>query len=285
MSRKYNGIARLSAGVGISRARRCELVYRFTRPLVQPVQPPAPRIIHNTVHQTVLHLHQTTHQHIRSQVTVRTDGHGRAALLVRQNAAIQANESVMDPSRPVWTARRLLRILSMESARRTMRPFYREMFRGFLEQEREAHRGKPAQSLLLVQSILNRRQTLDVLRRFYQRTSESLDRTFLYSLIFRRYVRTIKQAGTHTLIRTYAARELPVPDDLRHLPTVRRFSPPLEPQIQQPAVQNVDAKERTLSKQEDMFRINDAGFNILARRVADMLGRQQRLESLRRGGM
>ena len=82
LSRHYS-MARLSAGVGLARAgrhsrsaRSPELVYRSTRPIVQTLQPPAPRIIRNTVHQTVVHLHQTTHQHLRSQITARAGGQG-----------------------------------------------------------------------------------------------------------------------------------------------------------------------------------------------------------------
>lgn len=285
-------IARLSAGAGLSRAgrhgrhtRAQELVYRNTRPLVQTVQPPAPRIIQNTVHQTVVHLHQTTHQHIRSQITARAGGQGHTTLLVRQSAASPAEGSVIDSSRPAWTARRLLRILSMESARRTMRPFYQEMFQGFLEQSQEAHRGKPAQSLLLVQRLLGRHQTLTTLRRFYQRTVEQLDGAILRRLICRQFVRTIRQEQSDGFIYRYAKREMPVPEDLRRLAVAKRHSLPPPP----PSEQEVDpvrqAEPQKPLPPSNPPCLSGSDFQALVRGVADALSRQSRLDTLRRGGI
>lgn len=290
---RHCSMARLSAGVGLSRAgrhspsaRSQELVYRSTRPIVQTPPPPAPKIIQNTVHQTVVHLHQTTHQHIRSQITARAGGQGHTTLLVRQSAAHPAEENVMDPSRPMWTARRLLRILSMESARQTMRPFYQTMFRGFWEQEREAHRGKPEQSLLLVQSMLGRHQTLTTLRRFYQRTVEKLDDAIFHTLIRRQSVRYIRQEENGSFLQRYVRRETPVPEDLRYLPAAKRFtSPP------QPLPEQEDGQERQAEAQKQApppsssFLLNSGDFQVLVRGVADALNRQSRLDSLRRGGM
>lgn len=95
--------------------------YRSTRPLVQPIRQSTTQIVRNTIQQTVLHLHKT--------------------------AAFTQTGREIDPSRPAWTAQRLLRVLSMESARRTLQPFYRDMFRGFWTQEREAYRSRPSQAL------------------------------------------------------------------------------------------------------------------------------------------
>lgn len=285
-------MARLSAGAGVSRAgrhsrnvRSQELVYRSTRPIVQTVQPPAPQIIQNTVHQTVVHLHQTTHQHLRSQITASAGERGRTTLLVRQSAALPEEENTMDPSRPAWTARRLLRILSMESARQTMRPFYQEMFQGFWERQREEHRGKPAQSLLLVQSILGRHQTLATLRRFYRQTVEKLDGTIFHSLIRRQYVRYIRQDESGGFTHRYASREAPVPEDLRRLPAAKRFPP----SPQSPPEREYD-RERLAEAQKpappaNSFRLSGSDFQVLVRGVADALSRQSRLNSLRRGGM
>ena len=282
-------MTRLSAGAGLSRAgrhgrsgRAQELVYRNTRPMVQTVQPPAPRIIQNTVHQTVVHLHQTTHQHIRSQIIAGADGRNRTTLLVRQSAAFPAEERVMDPSRPAWTARRLLRILSMESARQTMRSFYQEMFRGFLEQEREAHRGRPAQSLLLVQSVLGRHQTLATLRRFYRRTVEQLDGTILHSLVRRRYVRYVRQDAEGGFIHRYAGREAPVPEDLRRLSAAKRFLPPMQTPPEREPDHEVEPQKQVLPA--NGLQLSGSDFQLLVRGVADALNRQSRLASLRQGG-
>lgn len=285
-------IARLSAGAGLSRAgrhgrhtRAQELVYRNTRPLVQTVQPPAPRIIQNTVHQTVVHLHQTTHQHIRSQITARAGGQGHTTLLVRQSAASPAEGSVIDSSRPAWTARRLLRILSMESARRTMRPFYQEMFQGFLEQAQEAHRGKPAQSLLLVQRLLGRHQTLTTLRRFYQRTVEQLDGAILRRLICRQFVRTIRQEQSDGFIYRYAKREMPVPEDLRRLAVAKRHSLPPPPPPEQEVDPVRQAEPQKPLPPSNPTCLSGSDFQALVRGVADALSRQSRLDTLRRGGI
>lgn len=252
---------------------------------MQTVQPAAPRIIQNTVHQTVVHLHQTTHQHIRSQITARADGQGHTTLLVRQSAASPAEGSVIDPSRPAWTARRLLRILSMESARRTMRPFYQEMFQGFLEQAQEAHRGKLAQSLLLVQRLLGRHQTLTTLRRFYQRTVEQLDGAILRRLICRQFVRTIRQEQSGGFIYRYAKREMPVPEDLRRLAVAKRHSLPPPP----PSEQEVDpvrqAEPQKPLPPSNPPCLSGSDFQALVRGVADALSRQSRLDTLRRGGI
>ena len=260
-------------------------MYRSTRPIVQTVQPPAPRIIQNTVHQTVVHLHQTTHQHLRSQITARAGGQGHTTLLVRQSAASPAEGSVIDPSRPAWTARRLLRILSMESARQTMRPFYQAMFQGFWEQERETRRGKPEQSLLLVQSILGRHQTLATLRRFYQRTVEQLDDAVFHTLIRRQSVRYIRQEENGGFLHRYARRETPVPEDLRYLPAAKRLASPPQPPPEREAAPGRQAEAQKQAPPENGFRMSGSDFQILVRGVADALSRQSRLDSLRRGGM
>lgn len=290
---RHCSMARLSAGVGLSRAgrhsrsaRSPELVYRSTRPIVQTVQPPATKIIQNTVHQTVVHLHQTTHQHLRSQITASAGGRGHTTLLVRQSGAIPPEENAMDPSRPAWTARRLLRILSMESARQTMRPFYQQMFQGFWERQREEHRGKPAQSLLLVQSVLGRHQTLTTLRRFYQQTVEKLDGAIFHSLIRRQYVRHIRQEENGGFLHRYARRETPVPEDLRYLPAAKRLASPPQPPPEQELDREQQAEaQRPAPPPESSFRLSSGDFQILVRGVADALSRQSRLDSLRRGGM
>ncbi len=286
-------MVRLSAGVGSSRAgrhsysaRSPELVYRSTRPIVRTVQPPATKIIQNTVHQTVVHLHQTTHQHLHSQITARTGGRGHTTLLVRQSTALPAEENAMDPSRPAWTARRLLRILSIESARQTMRPFYQAMFQGFWEQQREEYRGKPAESLLLVRSVLGRHQTLATLRRFYRQTVEKLDGAIFHSLIRRQYVRYIRQDGDGGFLHRYASREVPVPEDLRYLSTAKRFPPSPQPPPEREAAPDRQAEvQKQAPPPASSFFLSGSDFQILVRGVADALSRQSRLDSLRRGGM
>lgn len=287
---RRSSIARLSGGAGLSRAGRHsrtalsqELVYRNTRPLVQPVQPPAPRIIQNTVHQTVVHLHQTTHQHILNRLSAARDGQGNTMLLVKQTAMQPASASAIDDSRPALAARRMLRVLSTESARQTLRPFYRNVLQELLERERDEYRNKPAQSLLLVQSMLGRHQTLTTLRRFYRRTTEQLDSSVFHSLIYRKYIRHIQQDGEGGFVHRYVNRELSVPEDLRLLPVAKRLPPPPPPEHE-----TVREPQTALPKPSPPpaygLRLSNNDFQMLVRGVADVLGRQSRLNSLRRGG-
>ncbi len=284
-----NKTARLTAGAKTPRAgrhsrtaRSCELFYRRARPPQRPLQPP-PKIIHNTIHQTVVHLHPASHCHTQSRITVQTARHGRAALLVGRAPAAPAAGHGLDLSRPSRIARRLLRILSMESARRIMRPFYQDMFRRFWAREREARPGKPAR--FLPPDFPDRRRTLCILYSLFRRTSRTLEETVLQSLLFRRYARTSQRAGERILLYRYAIRELPVAEDLRRLPPAGRVSPPPEPQVRGPAARAPERRESAPPKPEGVFRLNGAEFQILVSRVADTLGRQRRLESLRQGGM
>lgn len=269
-------MARLFPGGKTPRAGRRnpqspELVHRTARPPARPAPPPAPRIIQNTVHQTVVHLHQTTHQHIRSWIAAGTGGRG-PVLLVRQTAPPPGNGHIMDPSRPVRTARRLLRILSTESVRRIMLPFYRKLFRGFWEQGERL--GKPSRPLP-AEALPNHRP--------YRRIGEPPAGTILRSRVFRRHVRITVQTGEHIFFRRYTVRELPVPADLRCLPAARRIPPAPEPPAQAPA--SLPAETKGPPKPAGTLLLDDAGLRILTGRVAEELGRQNRLESLRRGGM
>ena len=123
-------------------ARHLELAHRTMRPPARPVPPPAPRIIQNTIHQTVVHLHQTTHQRVFNRFTAA--GYGTAALIVRQAPAPPAPEDGIDPSRPTLIAHKLLRILSADSAQRVLQPFFYRIYQGFREQEREIWRSRPS---------------------------------------------------------------------------------------------------------------------------------------------
>lgn len=281
---RYSSVARLANRRHSLSARLPELVYRTARPLARPTPPPAPRIIQNTVHQTVVHLHQTTHQHILNRLSAARDPRGNTALLVRQTAVGPASDGPMDESRPALAARRMLRVLSTESARQTLRPFYREMLQGLLEEKREEYRGRPAHSLLLVQAVLGRRRTLDTLRRFYRRIVNHLDESSLQNMIFRRSVRHIWRDETGGLVHRYARRELDVPEELCRLPAAKPVPSPMQPP--EPEDRREPEKRRPEPPPvEHGLRLTDRDFRVLVRGVADALGRQSRLESLRRGGM
>lgn len=281
---RYSSVARLANRRHSLSARLPELVYRTARPLARPTPPPAPRIIQNTVHQTVVHLHQTTHQHILNRLSAARDPRGNTALMVRQTAVGPASGGPMDESRPALAARRMLRVLSTESARQTLRPFYREMLQGLLEEKREEYRGRPAHSLLLVQAVLGRRRTLDTLRRFYRRIVNHLDESSLQNMIFRRSVRHIWRDETGGLVHQYAHRELDVPEELCRLKEAKPVPSPMQPP--EPEDRREPEKRRPEPPPvEHGLRLTDCDFRVLVRGVADALGRQSRLESLRRGGM
>lgn len=120
-----------------------ELIYRRTIPLTQTIRQPAPQIIHNTVRQTVVHLHQTTHQHVINRFAAA--GNGITELIVRQAPAHPRPEDSIDPSRPTLMANKLLRVLSTESAQKILQPFFYRIVQHFLEQEREVWRSRPSQ--------------------------------------------------------------------------------------------------------------------------------------------
>lgn len=284
---RYGSVARLAGDRRRSRAGRFgsrppELVYRSTRPLVRTVQLPAPRIIQNTVHQTVVHLHQTTRQHVLNRLSAAGDGRGGATLAIQP-----ADGGAMDGSRPALTARRMLRILSTESARRTLWPFYQELFQELLNREREKYRGRPEKSLLLVQSILDRHQMLTSLRRLYRPPANKPDGARVHMLVCQRYVRHIRQDGEADYFHRYASRQRMTPEDLRQLPAARR-SPPLphpHPHDRERSREPGERRTQAPPVPASGLRLSDADFQLLVRGVAGALGRQSRLEALRRGGM
>lgn len=281
---RYSSVARLASRRHGLSARPPELVYRTARPLAWPAPPPAPRIIQNTVHQTVVHLHQTTHQHILNRLSAARDPRGNTALLVRQTAVGPASGGPMDESRPALAARRMLRVLSTESARQALRPFYRELLQGLLEEKREEYRGRPAHSLLLVQTLLGRRRTLDALSLCYRQFVNQIIESSLQTLIHRWSVRHIWREEPGGLTHRYARREPDGPEELCRLPEAKRVSAPIPPP--EPEERREPEKRRPEpSPVERGLRLTDREFQVLVRGVADALGRQSRLESLRRGGM
>lgn len=145
------GAARLAGGLRRSRAGRHgrggtppELIYRSVAAPARPVRQPAPQIIHNTIHQTVVHLHQTTQQRVFNQFTAA--GTEAAELIVRQTPTLPAPEGGIDSSRPTLMAGRLLRILSTGSARKVLQPYFDRIVRDVLEQEREIWQSRPSQA-------------------------------------------------------------------------------------------------------------------------------------------
>jgi len=230
-----------------------------------------------------VHFHQTTHQHILNRLSAVGDGRGNTTLLVRQTALPPPPDGEMDVSRPALAARRMLRVLSTVSARQTLRPFFREQLQELLGQEREEYRGKPARSLLLVQNILGRSQTLAVLRRFFRETTER--RSIVHNLIYHSYVRRYRQDGESGPIPRYARRELALPEDLRGLYVAKRLPPPQQLPEPEEAPESRKEPQKSAPPPAGVLSLSEADFQGLVRGVADALNRQSRLDSLRRGGM
>lgn len=154
-----------------------------------------------------------------------------------------------------------------------------------LEQEREEYRSKPAQSLMLVQSMLGRHRTLTTLHRFYQRTMEQLDGSIFHRFVYRKYVRRFQQEESRGLFHRYVSCELEVPEDLRRLFIAKRILSPPPPTEQEAEREPVSEFPRLATPPTSSFHLSGSDFQILVRGVADALGRQNHLDSLRRGGM
>lgn len=282
---RYSSVARLASRRHGLSARPPELVYRTARPLARPAPPPAPRIIQNTVHQTVVHLHQTTHQHILNRLSAARDPRGSTALLVRQTAVGPPPDGPTDESRPALAARRMLRVLSTESARQALRPFYRELLQGLLEEKREEYRGRPAHSLLLVQTLLGRHRTLDALSLYHRQVVNQNSEYSLQTLIHRWSVRHIWREEPGVLVHRYARREPDGPEELCRQPEAKRPPAPTPPPEPEEPREPEKRRPEPPPPAERGLRLTDREFQVLVRGVADTLGRQSRLESLRRGGM
>lgn len=248
---RYRSLARLRSGPARSAAGRhgcgqpcVRLVYRLDRPAVQP-----PPVVHHTVQQTVVQLHQVNHQHILNRVLPPGTA-CRAAMLVLARPPARRAEAgnALDPSRPSWTAQRMLRILRMQSAQRILQPLFQDLLHTVLREERERWYTRPRQSFSL-----------------------------LFGLLGWRYAQ-------HPIDLRYAPRYGKVADDLQSLPVARRALPPPEAAGHGSDSRTAAPRAEAAPEPERELRLGGAAFRALVRDVAGALGRQNRLEQLRRGG-
>lgn len=261
-------------------------------------------VVRQTVRQTVVHLHQTAvHRHVRQTFLSVNDLRQAAFLLVMPSPRPPAREEgTADPSRPTRTAHRLLRVFSQESARRELRPFYSGVVRTVLREEQERYRSRPTQAISLIWTLFGRREAFRTLTRFYMSAVERLGSHYypalngpnalylaagvlLHSRTYRQYVRQFWRQEALSLPARYAGRERAVPEDLAVLPAARRLLSPRElteevasQERRSPAVREVPA-----APSGPPVRLSEAEFRALARGVAGLLGREARLEALRRG--
>lgn len=112
-------------------------------------------MIHNTVRQTVIHLHQENRLHILSQAVPPARAPRELRLLAA--GASPARPEGDDPSRPARAARRLARLLGAESARQVLKPLFRDMLRTVLREERERWHSRPGQTLCVLWGLMGGR--------------------------------------------------------------------------------------------------------------------------------
>lgn len=264
--------------------------------------PPRQTIVHNTLRQTVVHLHPVSvFRHTTCQVSsvqlLRTDAF---LFVLSQHPRLQTGFEA-DPSRPTQAAQRIVHIFSKESAQRQLRPFYSAVVRSVLREEQDRYRSKPSQAISLIWNLFGRRQAFRTLTRFYLGAVEKLGSNYypaltgpnalylaagvvLHSRVYQRYVRQLFSHGQDLIPMRYAAHERVVADDLIRLLTVRHALPSREA-LEQLMDSGRETHRPEVVEQPYEMRLSGADFRALVQGVATSLSRQTRLESLRRGGM
>lgn len=256
------------------------------------------RTTERTVYRTTVHLHQTVvERHIHQRFLSASYLHQDAFLLfLPQNRS--AETGAEESARPSRTAQRLMRLFSKESVRRELRPFYSGVVRGVLREEQERYRSRPAQAIALIWNLFGRPQAFRTLTRFYMSAVEKLGSNYypaltgsnalflaagvlLHSRTYRQYVRQFWRREAASLPERAVPQESLSLRDLTQLQVVRRIPPPQE------AVERLtaDAPEPAREFREDEprpVRLSEADFQALVESVARSLGREARLEALRR---
>lgn len=260
---------------------------------------PARNVVHNTLHQTIVRVFPTRQlyfvQHTRQFHTL----HTQAFLLVVPPPRRDPPAPGPDFSRPTRTARRLLRLFSMESARRQLRPFYSSIVRSVLREEQDRYRSRPTQAISLIWHLFGRRQAFRTLTRFYLSAVEKLGTNYypalrgqnalylaagvvLHSQVYQRYLRQLWSRESPAPVLRYARHEQTVTDDLLRLQVARGILPPRETleRLAEPAGGPVRPAVPAPAQE---VRLSDADFRALVQGVTSSLGRRSRLNALRRG--
>lgn len=234
--------------------------------------PPRPAVVYNTIRQSIVH--QTTVQHIHNRLSAGDPRQDRLLTVLRQTAARREREGGPDPSRPIRAAHTLLRVFSKEGARRELRPFFSGLVRGALREERERYKARPAKAFFLLRSLLGEGNMLRVLGRLHLNTDV---------LIRRRYVRRIWADLDQTRLSRRTIRETAAPEELLRYPSPHPFVLPEREEPERAARFGGGEAVRPAAP-ASAVRLSPADFQALVREVADTLGRQARLEAMRRGG-
>lgn len=283
--------------------RHIELVHR--RPQMPPPAPARPpQTVHNTIYQTVFHVHQTTLQRIRRQIHSASYLRQDAFLFVLPQPAARPAGERLDPAQPTRAAHTLLRIFSKESARREMKPFYSDVVRGVLQEEQERYKSRPTKAISLIWNLFGQHNAFRTLTRFYLGAVEKLGSNYfpalngpnslylaagvlMHSRVYQRYIHQIWSQETRASPLRYAAREGAVTEDLLRLPVAKRTFLPSRKELER-MVRSVDQERAPAPASSAVpvpeVRLSEADFRSLVRGVTHSIGQQTRLESLRKGG-
>lgn len=261
--------------------------------------PPVRTVVHNTLHQTIVRVFPTRQLYLLHRTQQFHTLHTQAYLLVVPPPRREPVAPGADLSRPTRTAQRLLRLFSMESARRQLRPFYSNIVRGVLREEQDRYRSRPTQAISLIWHLFGRRQAFRTLTRFYLSAVEKLGTNYypalrgqnalylaagvvLHSQVYQRYLRQLWSREAPAPVLRYARQEQTVTDDLLQLQVARRILPPRET-LERLADPPGEPARPTVPAPAQELHLRDADFRALVQGVTSTLGRRSRLNALRRG--
>lgn len=265
-------------------------------------EPPPSRpvtVVHTTVRQTVIQVCHTRNLQLFHR-TEQIQALRSEAFVLMVQPFRREPAAGLDLSRPTFAAQRLLRVFSMESARRQLRPFYSSIVRSVLKEEQDRYRSRPAQAISLIWHLFGRQQAFRTLTRFYLSAVEKLGTNYypalhgqnalylaagvvLHSQVYQRYLNKLWSRETPALEARYAHREQEMADDMVQLQVARRILPPREA-LEQIAETRAElpARRADVAPAREI-RLTDADFRALVQGVSSSLGRRSRLNALRRG--
>lgn len=270
----------------------------------QPAPVTVPQEIHNTIYQSVVHVHRTTLQHIRQQIHAASYLRQDAFLFVLPRLAAYLPGERLDPAQPTRAAHTLIRIFSKESAKREMRPFYSDVVRSVLREEQDRYKTKPTKAISLIWNLFGQHNAFRTLTRFYLGAVEKLGSNYfpaltgqnalylaagvlIHSRVYQRYIHQIWSQENRGLPLRYASKEVPLTEELMRLPVARRTFLPSREELER--MVRVSDQEHTPAASPPQptpeVRLSESDFRALVRGVTNSIGRQTRLESLRKGGM
>lgn len=283
---------------------RLELIHRRTAPPRAPA-PPRPNI-YNTVHQTVIHLHQINpRQSHRQIITAGCPRKDALPFLLPPLTAPGGQPDQPDPARPAQAARALIHIFSKESAKRELRPFFGGVVRGVLREEQERYKSRPTKAISLIWNLFGQHNAFRTLTRFYLGAVDKLGSGYfpalsganslylaagvlMHSRVCRRYIHQIWSQETHAVSLRYTSREEAVTEDLLRLPVAKRTFLPSRDELER-MVRSVDQKRADTAAAAPApapeVRLSESDFRALVRGVTNSIDRRTRLDALRKGGL